>query len=109
MIGWAQVIEGIEVVKAIESVGSGSGATAFDVVVSDCGVGRGGPPVAAAPTAAAADPSGKRGIATSATGIGAAAVAPLRPPLMSASRLGDRRSIRYPPQFCCHGLPLHSA
>jgi len=32
-----QVIEGYEVVKAIESVGSSSGATAFDVIVGSCG------------------------------------------------------------------------
>lgn len=90
---FGQVIEGYEVVKAIESVGSGSGSTAFDVVVSDCGVGRGGPPVAA--TASSEAPAGKRSVATSAAPpAGAATVARAHQTLLSASRLGDRRSIR---------------
>ncbi len=33
----AQVVEGFEVVKAIESCGSRSGETAFDVMIADCG------------------------------------------------------------------------
>ena len=32
-----QVVEGYEVVKAIETCGSRSGETAFDVMVADCG------------------------------------------------------------------------
>jgi peptidylprolyl isomerase len=32
-----QVVEGYEVVQAIESVGSRSGATSYEVVVADCG------------------------------------------------------------------------
>jgi hypothetical protein len=32
-----QVVDGFEVVKAIETVGSRSGATSYEVVVADCG------------------------------------------------------------------------
>ncbi len=32
-----QVVEGYEVVKAIEACGSRSGDTAFDVMIADCG------------------------------------------------------------------------
>lgn len=34
---FGQVVQGYEVVKAIESVGSRSGATDFDVIVADSG------------------------------------------------------------------------
>lgn len=33
----AQVVEGYEVVKAVEACGSRSGETAFDVMIADCG------------------------------------------------------------------------
>lgn len=33
----SQVVEGFEVVKAIEACGSRSGETSFDVMISDCG------------------------------------------------------------------------
>lgn len=32
-----KVVDGFEVVKAVESVGSRSGATSYEVIVSDCG------------------------------------------------------------------------
>lgn len=32
-----QVVEGYEVVKAVEACGSRSGETAFDVMIADCG------------------------------------------------------------------------
>jgi hypothetical protein len=32
-----QVVDGYDVVKAIESVGSRSGATSYEVIVADCG------------------------------------------------------------------------
>ena len=80
-------------VKAIESVGSSSGSTAFDVVVADCGVGRGSPPTAAAAAASGgAAPPGHRGMATQAAPTPAACTAAPPPVLRSASRLGDRRS-----------------
>ena len=36
-----QVIEGYNVVKAIEACGSSSGSTSHDVIIRDCGEGRG--------------------------------------------------------------------
>jgi peptidyl-prolyl isomerase F (cyclophilin D) len=50
---FGQVIEGYEVVKAIEACGSSSGSTSHDVMIADCGEGRGPPP----PTSASADPA----------------------------------------------------
>jgi peptidyl-prolyl isomerase F (cyclophilin D) len=38
-----QVVEGYEVVKAIEACGSGGGETSFDVIIGDCGVVSPGP------------------------------------------------------------------
>merc|ERR1712071_154735 len=35
---FGQVVKGYGVVKAVESVGSGSGKTSQDVLVSDCGI-----------------------------------------------------------------------
>jgi peptidyl-prolyl isomerase F (cyclophilin D) len=49
-----QVIDGYNVVKAIEACGSSSGATSHDVMIRDCGEGRG--PAQAA--TASAQPSG---------------------------------------------------
>lgn len=49
-----QVIEGYNVVKAIEACGSSSGSTSHDVMIQDCGEGRG----PAQPATASAQASG---------------------------------------------------
>lgn len=58
---FGQVIEGYNVVKAIEACGSSSGSTSHDVMIRDCGEGRG----PAQPATASAQASGKRSFSTS--------------------------------------------
>ncbi|KAG2443233.1 hypothetical protein HYH02_009306 [Chlamydomonas schloesseri] len=87
---FGQVVDGYEVVKAIEACGSRSGETAFDVMIADCGELPAGAARAAAPRqkptgAAAASASSVRSFSTAAAaarpfaaGINRAAVAPQR-------------------------------
>ncbi|PNW74170.1 hypothetical protein CHLRE_13g588100v5 [Chlamydomonas reinhardtii] len=86
---FGQVVEGYEVVKAIETCGSRSGETAFDVMVADCGELPAGAARAAAPRqksagAAAASVASVRSFGTAAAvrpfaaGISRPAVAPQR-------------------------------
>lgn len=73
---FGQVIQGLEVVKAIEACGARSGETAFDVMIKDCGeVGSGSDAAAAGRGATAAVPYS---YSSSNNGLAVAAAAPHR-------------------------------
>ena len=81
---FGQVIDGMSVVRAIESVGSRGGETAADVVVGDCGV-----VSASAHGVAAGRRSTKSSGASTTTRRGAASIASA-----AARRLSSRASVR---------------
>mmetsp|Transcript_10060 Transcript_10060/g.30115 ORF Transcript_10060/g.30115 Transcript_10060/m.30115 type:complete len:300 (+) Transcript_10060:88-987(+) len=99
---FGQVIEGYEVVKAIESVGSRGGATSMDVVVADCGVvgngggggsgGFGGGAASTVASAAGAAPPLSRGF-TSAAGPRPSLLAGAPPIQQSSAFLGGRTTL----------------